>query len=47
MFLFIFIGKYIFFIAAMEIICSKTYFSLLHELFQIEIPKITQKLGLG
>ena len=47
MFLFIFIGKYIFFIAAMKIICSKTYFSLLHELIKIEILKITQKLGLG
>ena len=26
----------------MEIICSKTYFSLLYELFEIEVPKITQ-----
>ena len=43
MFLFIFIAKYIFYIAATEIICSKTYFSLLYELFKIEVPKITQK----
>ena len=43
MFLFIFIAKYIFFSAAMEIICSKTYFSLLQELFKIEVPKTTQK----
>ena len=43
MFLFIFIAKYIFSIAAMEIICSKTYFSLLYELFKIEAPKIAQK----
>ena len=27
----------------MEIICSKTHLSLLHELFKIEVPKITQK----
>ena len=27
----------------MEIICSKTYFSLLYELFKIEIPEIIQK----
>ena len=27
----------------MEITCSKTYFSLLHELCKIEVPKITQK----
>ena len=27
----------------MEIICSKTYFSLLYELFKFEVPKITQK----
>ena len=40
MFIFIFIAKYIFSIAAMEIICSKTYFSLLHELFEIEVPKL-------
>ena len=43
MFLFIFIAKYIFSIIAVEIICSKTYFSLLYELFKIEAPKITQK----
>ena len=30
--------------AAMEVICSKTYFSLLHEIFKAEVPKITQKL---
>ena len=36
MFLFIFIAKYIFSIVAIEIICSKTYFSLLYELFKIE-----------
>ena len=35
---------YIFSIAAMEVICSKTYFSLLHEIFKAEVPKITQKL---
>ena len=29
----------------MEIICSKTYLSLLYELFKIEVPKITQKWG--
>ena len=44
MFLFIFIAKHIFSIAAMEIICSKTYFSLLSELFKIKVPKITQNL---
>ena len=27
----------------MEMICSKTYFSLLYELFKTEVPKITQK----
>ena len=27
----------------MEIICSKTYFNLLYELFKMEVPKITQK----
>ena len=43
MFSFIFIAKYIYSIAAMEIICSKTYFSLLYELFKVEVPKITQK----
>ena len=43
MFLFIFIAKYIFSIGAIEIICSKTYFRLLYELFKIEVPKITQK----
>ena len=43
MFLFIFIAKYIFFIATMETICSKTYFSLLYESFKIEVPKMTQK----
>ena len=47
MFLFIFIakytcGKYIF-IAALEIIYSKIYSSLLYESFKIEVPKITQK----
>ena len=42
MFLFIFIAKYIFSIAAMEIPCSKTHFSLSYELFKIEVPKITQ-----
>ena len=47
MFLFIFIakytcGKYVF-IAALEIICSKTYSSLLYESFKTEVPKITQK----
>ena len=30
--------------AAIEIICSKTYFSLLYELFKVEVPKATQKL---
>ena len=45
MFLFIFVAKYIFSTAAMKIICSKTHFSLLYELFKIEVPKITQKLG--
>ena len=43
MLLFIFIGNYIFSIAAMEIICSKTYFTLLYELFKTEVPKITPK----
>ena len=43
MFLFIFITKYIFSIAAMEIICSKTYLSLMYKLFEIKVPKITQK----
>ena len=43
MFLFIFIAKYIFSIAATEIIISKIYFSLLYGLFNIEVPKITQK----
>ena len=43
MFLFIFIEKYIFSIATMEIICSKTYFSLFYKLFKIEDQKITQK----
>ena len=42
---FIFIAKYRFYIAAMEITCSKTYLSLLYELFKIEVPKITQKWG--
>ena len=46
MFSFIFIAKYIYSIAAMEIICSKTYFSLLYELFKVEVPKITQKMGM-
>ena len=35
--------KYIFSIAAIEIVWRKTYFSLLHELFKMEVPKITQK----
>ena len=43
MFLFIFIAKYILSIAPMEIICSKTYYSLLYQLFKIEVPKLTQK----
>ena len=30
----------------MVIICSKTYFSLLYELFKIEVPEITQKMEL-
>ena len=38
-----FIVKYIYSIAAMEIIYSKTYFSLLYELFKIKVPKIIQK----
>ena len=34
---------YIFYcFAAMEIICSKTYFSLLYELFKIEVPPVTK-----
>ena len=41
MFLFVFIVKYMFSIAAMEIVISKTYFSLLYQLFKIEVPKIT------
>ena len=43
MFLFISIAKYIVSIAAMEIICFKTYFSLLYELFKKEVPKVTRK----
>ena len=43
MFLFHFIARYRFLIVAVEIICSKTWFSLLYELFKIEISKITQK----
>ena len=43
MFLFSFIAKYIFSIAAMETMCSKKYFSLLYELFKIHVPKITKK----
>ena len=43
MFLFIFIANYICSIAAMETICSKTYFSLSYKLFKIEVPKITLK----
>ena len=39
----VFIAKYVFSIAAMEIISSKKYFTLLYELFKIEVPKITQK----
>ena len=27
----------------MEIVCSKTYFSLLYELFKMEVLKITEK----
>ena len=27
----------------MEIICSKSYLSLLYELFKIDVPKITEK----
>ena len=42
-FLITFIAKCIFSIAGMEIICSKTYFSLLYKLFKIEVPKVTQK----
>ena len=38
-----FIVKYIYSIAAMEIIYSETYFSLLYELFKIKVPKIIQK----
>ena len=30
-------------IATMEIICLKTYLSLLYELFKIEVLQITQK----
>ena len=47
MFLFSFIAKFIFSIAAMEIICSKAYFSLLYELFKTEVPKIIQKWDWG
>ena len=43
MLLLIFIAKYIFSIAAIEVISSKLYFRLLYELFKIEVPKITQK----
>ena len=28
----------------MEIICSKSYFSVLYELFKIEVLKVTQEL---
>ena len=38
MLLFIFFAKYIFSIAAMATISSKTYFNLLHELFKTEVP---------
>ena len=27
----------------MKIICLKTHFNLLYELFKVEVPKITQK----
>ena len=40
MFLFIFIVKHIFPIDAMEIIYSKTYSSLLYELFKAAVPKL-------
>ena len=43
MLLFIFIAKYTFSIVAREIVFSKTYFSLLQELFKIDVPKITPK----
>ena len=42
-YLFTVIAKYIFSIAAMKIIFSRTYFSLLYELFKIEVPKINEK----
>ena len=45
-YLFIVIAKYIFSIAAMEIIFSRTYFSLLYELFKIEVQKL-RKNGTG
>ena len=38
-----FFAKYIFSLAAMEIICSKTSFNVLYELFKIKVPKLTQK----
>ena len=38
-----FIVKYTFSIAVMEIIFSKTYLSLLYELFKIKVPKIIRK----
>ena len=47
MFLLVFIAKYIFFIATMEIICSKTYLSLLYELLKIEVPRVSQKWDWG
>ena len=43
MFLSVFIAKYMFSTAAMEIILEKLYFSLFYELFKIEVPKTTQK----
>ena len=43
MFLFIFLAKYIFSVATTEKICSKTYFSILYELFKIKVPKLTKK----
>ena len=39
----VFIAKYVFSIAALEIISSKKYFSLLYELFETVVPKIIQK----
>ena len=47
MFLFIFIANYIYSIAAMEIIFPKIYFSILYELFEIEVSKNYPKIGLN